>query len=1016
MVRTLITGLLIIAAGTAQAVPSNLYSGLSWRLVGPFRGGRVDAVAGVSGHPATWYFGAVDGGIFKTTDAGVTWKPLFQHEPVASIGALAVAPSNPKVIYAGTGESTIRSGASYGDGVYRSDDGGKTWTHVGLDQTRHIGRILVDPNNPDHVVVAAMGHAWGANAQRGVFVTTDGGKTWKKTLFVDEHTGAVDLARDPGNPSSVFATTWNAERTPWFQYPPQQGAGSAIWHSTDGGNTWHKLPMKGLPQHDVGRIGVAVAPGTHGRRLYAVVSADHSSGENSAGRGSGIYRSDDGGKNWHRVNKESRISGRGWYFGRIYVSPDNPDVVYVPNTSLYRSTDGGRHFTALKGSPNGDDMHCLWIDPRNPHRMIVGADQGASVSLDDGAHWSSWYNQPTAQIYHLSVDNAHPYRIYATQQDSGALRIPSRWYEGVINNRAWITIGAGESGYVFPRPGDPAITYGSGFGGSLSRYDVKSHQTTDISPVPIVPFGASPSQMKYYFPWNTALAVSPFSGKTLYVGAQRLLKSTDAGDRWQPVSPTLTAKSGKADCKGPPTRQDAAACGYSVIYAVAPSPAARGTVWAGTDAGRLWLTRDGGGHWHNVTPPGLGPWSRIDAVEPGAHSPATAYVAVDRHEVDDFAPYIYVTHDAGKHWRKAVDGIPDGDYVHIVRADPKRRGLLYAGTEQGAFVSFDDGKHWQSLQLNLPTVSVRDLRVHDGDLIAGTHGRGIWVLDDIEPLREADSKIASSAAHLFDPQPAKRLRLSQYKGEAVPPEIPHAANPPTGATIDYWLGKAPSGPVTLSIYAADGSLVRHYSSTTKPAQMPAGNFPDYWKSAPVTLPATAGFHRFVWDLRYTPPNTLNPEWGGPAVLHRTPRERQAPLVVPGHYRVVLTVADKHYTSSLTVKPDPSSDASRSEIEARVHAGLAIRDAINRSTRLIRRAREAESAAKQSGHTRRAGEIREALKTTDLVSVNGHLVGLLRTLDGADTPLPQPFVAAATRLEGKVQNASDEIAKLLVPGA
>ena len=1016
MARTLFAGLLLLAASAVQALPQQLYSGLSWRFVGPYRGGRVDAVAGVAGRPGTWYLGAVDGGVFETTNAGVTWQPLFQHEPVASVGAIAVAASDPRIVYVGTGESTIRSDASYGDGMYRSDDGGKTWRHIGLDDTRHIGRVLVDPRDPDRVLVAAMGHAWGANAQRGVFLSSDGGKHWKKTLYVDADTGAVDLARDPDHPDSVYATTWNARRPPWFQYAPQQGPGSAIWHSDDGGETWQKLPMQGLPQSGIGRIGIAVAPDTPGPRLYAVVSAAHiSGGANSAGEASGVYRSDDGGKTWRRINAEARISGRGWYFGRIYVDPKNPDVVYVPNTSLYRSTDGGKHFTAIKGSPDGDDFHCLWIDPADPARMITGADQGASVSLDDGAHWSSWYNQPTAQIYHLAVDDAVPYRIYATQQDSGALAIPSRSWEGIITNRAWVTIGGGESGYIFPQPGNPRIVFGSGFGGSISRYDADSHQGTDVSPVPIVPFGATPAQIKYYFPWNTALAVSPFAPDTLYVGAQVVLRSTDAGDHWAAMSPVLTAKDAEAECKGEPTRADAAACGYSVIYALAPSPQDKNMIWAGTDDGRIWLTTDGS-RWKNVTPPGLGPWSRIDAIEADPGDAATAYAAVDRHGVDDFAPYIYVTHDGGAHWTKIVRGIPAGDYVHVVRADPDRKGLLYAGTEQGVFVSFDDGAHWQPLQLNLPTVSVRDLAIHAGDLVAATHGRGIWILDDIEPLREASAKLAQSAAHLYRPLPAVRFRLSQYNGEAMPPEEPHAANPPTGAIIDYWLGKPPHGPVALAIYAADGSLVRRYSSDTVPAKMPVPNFPAYWEAPPDGLPAQAGLNRFVWDLRYTPPQTLAPAWGGPAVLHRTPRGPGAPLVPPGSYRVVLTVDGKDYSAPLEVRPDPSAGADPATIGVRVRLGLALRDAVDRSTRLIRRARAAAAAAEHSGDAARAKEIRDALAATDLLEANGNLLRLLGSADAADTAPPGPLAAAAKRAMAQVQAASDELAKLLVPGA
>ncbi len=531
----------------------------------------MDAVAGVAGKLNLGYFGAVGGGVFKTTDAGVTWQPLFQHKPVASIGAIGVAASNPQIIYVGTGESTIRSDATYGNGIYRSADGGKTWHHVGLDDSRHIGRLLVDPKNSNRVLVAALGHIWGSNEERGVFLTTDGGVHWKKTLYINAHTGAVDLARDPANPATVYATTWNAERTPWFQYPPQEGPGSAIWHSSDGGETWHRLAMRGLPA-EMGRIGIAVADAHSGPRLYAIVSAGQSAGgANSAGKDSGVYRSDDGGASWKRVNDESRISGRGWYFGRIYADPQNPEVVYVPNTSLYRSTDGGVHFTAIKGSPNGDDMHALWLDPSDPSHMILGTDQSTSLSLDNGAHWSSWFNQPTAQIYHISVDNRVPYWIYASQQDSGALMIPSRGRSGIITNHDWQPVGGGgESGYIFPRKDDPSIIYGSGAGGEISSYNTHTQINTRISPRPSAPFGANPSAAGYYAPWNTAMALSPFDPNSFYAGVNAVVyKTSDAGNHWQAISPALTYQHKSAHCTGAPTRETAAACGYAVVYALA---------------------------------------------------------------------------------------------------------------------------------------------------------------------------------------------------------------------------------------------------------------------------------------------------------------------------------------------------------------------------------------------------------------------------------------------------------------
>ncbi|MDN5865364.1 MAG: hypothetical protein L0I62_09175 [Gammaproteobacteria bacterium] len=1003
--RNLVVFGLIAAAGFAQAMPPALYSGLSWRFVGPYRGGRVDAVAGVAGKANIGYFGAVDGGVFKTTDAGVTWQPLFQHQPVASIGSIAVAPSDPDILYVGTGESTIRSNVTYGDGIWRSADGGKSWQHVGLSDTRHIGRLIVDPNDPDTVLVAAMGHLWGPNEQRGVFRTVDGGRHWTKTLYIDERTGAVDLARDPAHPASVYAVTWNVHRTPWYQYAPVSGAGSAIYHSADGGQSWRKLAMQGLP-NDAGRMGVVVADTHSGPRLYAIVTGTEKGG---------VYRSDDGGEHWTLMNDQERLWGRGWYFGRINVDPYNPEVVYVMNTSLYRSRDGGKHFTAIKGSPNGDDLQRLWIDPANPDHLITTADQGASVSLDGGAHWSPWFNQPTAQIYHISVDDRVPYWIYGKQQDSGALAIPSRAIGGIITNHDWHPVGGGESGYIFAKQGDPNVLYGSGFGGRISRYNQATRLSVNISPVRGGSYIGRPTPDGSYFPWNTAFAPSPFDDETLFAAAQVVFKSTDAGKSWQTISPILTRKDPQADCQGEPTRKTAARCGYSVIYALALSPVKRGVIWAGTDDGLVWRTTDGGKHWENVTPDGMADWSRVDAVAADPHDAASAYLAVDRHQMDDSKPYLYVTHDGGGHWRLAVDGIPAGDYVRVVRADPEREGLLYAGTEQGVFVSFDDGRRWQSLQLNLPTAAVHDLRIHSGDLVAATHGRGIWILDDIEPLREARAQIVHSAVHLYRPRSAWRFRLGLYPAEARPPEVPHAANPPAGAIIDYWLGDKPTAPVTLAIHDSEGKLVRRYSSSTKAQKMPLANFPDYFKSPPNILPADQGFNRFVWDLRYTPPIWPDPYWAGPAVLDRTPRGPLAPLVLPGQYRVVLSVGGKDYRAAFTVRANPNTNTTRAALEANVHFALGLKTQIDRNARRLESARAAVQSARKLHNNGHAEEIESALKRFRLAAVNDRLLGLLRSVSSHDqTPTPALLEAAAT-LRAASRRARDALAVLLVPG-
>jgi photosystem II stability/assembly factor-like uncharacterized protein len=990
----------------AQAVPGRLFGGLSWRFAGPLRGGRVLAVAGIPGQPFTYYFGAVDGGVFKTTDGGATWTPLFQHEPAASIGALAVAPSDPEILYAGTGECAIRSDITYGDGMYRSDDGGKTWRCIGLADTRHIGSVLVSPTDPDTVLVAALGHAYGPNAQRGVFRTTDGGKTWTRTLFINDETGVVDLARDPARPNVVFAAAWNARRTPWFQYAPVEGPGSGVYRSDDGGKTWRKLPMTGLPSKGLGRIGLAVAPGTPGPRVYAVVSA---------GRKGGVYRSDDGGTTWKRTSADPRFLTRGWYFGRIVVDPKNPDVVYVPHISLYRSTDGGAHFKVIKGSPGGDDFHALWIDPDNPARMILGSDQGAAVSVDDGAHWTTWYNQPTAQIYRIATDNAFPYHIYATQQDSGAFAITSRSDTGRITNCSWHSVGGSESGYVIPKPGDPGTIYASGAGGDIMRYDAETRQVTNISPALFIHFWMKPSQVAYNYPWNTALAVSPFHPGTLYVGAQVVFKSTDMGDHWKIISPVLTGREKGAECSGTPTPESASACGYGCIYALAPSPKKDGVLWAGTTDSRVWVTLNGGRRWRNVTPKGLRPWSRIARIEASPFDAETAYIAVDRHRMDDFKSYIYVTHNAGRTWREIDAGIPEGAFVRVVRADPVRRGLLYAGTETGVYVSFNDGLQWQSLQLNLPTASVRDLAVHGDDLIAGTHGRGLWVLDNIAPLRQAIQAKHAGDAYLYKPEAAYRLRLSLYHGEPVPPDEPYAKNPPTGAVIDYVLNTPSKGPVTLAVYDSAGKLVREFSSAAQPPDLPEPHFNTVWRAPFEKLPAAQGFHRFVWDLRYTPPKTLHPRWGWSTVPHGARWGHTSPLVLPGVYRVVLKVDGKSYARLLTVKADPRVKAARAVLETQVSLGLEIRDAADSALGLLQRAEAEARRAAKSGNKARASQIRSFVKTLKIAEARGKLLGLLRSIESADTAPSEPVAAAARKLLKELKSAQSKLGGRLKAG-
>ncbi|HEX4628666.1 MAG TPA: glycosyl hydrolase, partial [Gemmatimonadales bacterium] len=888
-------GLLTLVAGAAapapaQTIPPTAYGALRWRLIGPHRGGRVLAVAGVPGDPATFYFGAVGGGVWRSQNAGVTWEPLFDSQPVASIGALAVAPSDASVIYVGTGEAAIRSDITYGAGVYKSTDGGLHWRAVGLVDTRHIGKILVDARNPDVVLVAALGHAYGPNPERGVFRSTDGGRTWTKVLYKDPDTGAIDLAADPVDPQVVYAALYQARRTPWEQYPPDEGPGSGLYKSTDRGATWAPLTGHGLPAGPLGRIGLAVgASGRGSARVYALIGA--------ATGGGGLYRSDDGGATWQLAGNDPRLTSRNWYFCRVTVDPTNPDVVYVPNVALLKSTDGGKSFTVLKGQPGGDDYHELWVDPRGPQRMIVGSDQGAVISLDGGRTWSSWYNQPTGQFYHVVTDDAFPYRVYGAQQDAGTAGIASRSDYGEITFRDWTPVGAGESGYLAPDPLDADIVYGGDTYGGVHRFDRVTGQSQDISPWPISTFGLPMPRRKYRFTWTSPLVFDRVDRHALYLGAQMVLRSIDGGLHWEAISPDLTGAAVRpptAD-SGPTTVANAAARGYGVVYTIAPSPRAAGLLWVGSDDGRIHRTADGGRHWRDVTPPGLLPWSAVNLLEASPFDTAAAYAAVDRHRLDDFAPYVYRTRDSGAHWTRADLGIAGGGaYVQAIRADPVRPGLLYAGTEIGVYVSFDDGDHWQSLQLNLPTASVRDLAVQGRDLVAATHGRSFWILDDLTPLRQLSDSVVRAPAHLFAPAPAIRLRRSVSNDTPLPPEEPHGTNPPAGAVIDYWLQSAASSVVTLEIRDRAGDLVRRFASDERaapPAEpSPPPQFADEWLPRSEPLTTGAGLNRFIWDLRYAPPPVARVSYSIAAIAGQgTVAEPQGPLVVPGEYEVRLSV-------------------------------------------------------------------------------------------------------------------------------
>ncbi|HJU08379.1 MAG TPA: hypothetical protein VJ727_07865 [Rhodanobacteraceae bacterium] len=866
----------VARAAASNASRNSPFGDLHWRLIGPFRAGRTLAVTGVPGQPRHFYFGSVNGGVWETNDTGRTWNPIFDSQDVGSIGAIAVAPSNPNVIYVGSGEADMRSDIAQGKGMYKSVDAGKSWSKIGLTDTQQIGMIRVDPRDPNRVFVAALGHPYGPNAQRGVFRSLDGGNSWKKVLGPNDDTGAIDLIFKPGDANTIYASLWQTRRPPWNVYPPSNGPGSGLYKSTDGGEHWTQL-TNGFASKHVGRIGIAISDAAPDR-IYAVVDADDG----------GLYRSDDAGAHWKKTSSDPRIWQRGWYFGQITADPKNPDRVYAMNTIELRSDDGGKTFLPVKGDPTGDDYHELWIDPNDPDRQIMGVDQGTIITVNGGKTWSSWFNQPTAQLYHVSTDNRFPYRVYGAQQDSGAVGIPSRApYNDRISMEQFHEVTAGgESGMIAPDPDDPDIVYG----GTVDKLDLKTEQTRSVDPTL-----ADPDI--YRHTWTLPLAFNAKDHRVLYFGNQKLWRTDDGGEHWSAISPDLSRED-----PGVPANLDAVTAADNlhqgarrgVVYAIGSSPLDEKLLWVGTDDGLIWRTGDEGAHWDNVTPKALTPWSKVGIIEPSHFDANSAYAAIDRHRLGDRRPYIYRTHDGGITWSLIVSGIRDGDFVNVVREDPARKGLLYAGTELGMYVSFDDGDHWQPLQQNLPRTSVRDIDVHGDDLVIATHGRGFWIMDDVSALRQMDGK--TSATRLFKPAVAVRVRPSEFTGTPLPRDEPTAENPPWGAYIDYELAGAPRKPVELSIYDANGKLVRHYSSAEQPKKPDLSkiNMTADWMRTPSALQAAPGLHRFVWPLRYAPP----------AALADDDPYKDGVWAPPGSYTVALTVDGKTFKQPLTVIADP----------------------------------------------------------------------------------------------------------------
>ena len=963
--------LLLAGAAAAQPFSESLFSEMRWRMIGPFRGGRTVAASGIPGNTNVFYVAANNGGVWKTTDAGRVWAPVFDDQPTGSIGVLAVAPSSPDTLYVGSGEGLQRPDLSVGDGIYKSTDAGKTWRHLGLRDAQQIAGLAVHPRDPERVYAAVLGHPYGANAERGVFRSLDGGKTWTKVLYEDENTGASAVALDPGNPDVVYAVLWAARQGPW-ENGSWQGPESGLFKSIDGGTTWKKL-VNGLPTFadGLGRIGFSVSP-VDSRRIYATVDA--------APAKAGIYVSDDAGENWTRTNGETRVWGRGGDFAEVRAHPKNRNEVWAANTSTYRSTDGGKTFTPVKGAPGGDDYHTIWFHPENPDVILLAADQGATISVNGGATWSSWYNQPTAQMYHVSTDDRFPYWVYGGQQECGSVGIASRGDHGAIGSRDWHPVGAEEYGYIAPDPLDPDVVYG----GKLSRFRHSTGDVQDVSPAPL--------RGKYRFVRTAPAVFSPADPHVLFYAGNVLFRTTNGGRSWDVVSPDLSRET--ADVPESigvyRTPEMAKQARRGVIYTVAPSRKDVNVIWAGTDDGLIHRTEDGGKTWANVTPPALTAWSKVSLIEASPFDGLTAYAAVNRFRLDDLTPHVFRTHDGGKTWKKIVNGLPR-DPVNAVREDAARKGLLYAATERMVHVSFDDGENWQPLRLNMPATSIRDLVIHGDDLVVATHGRGFWILDDVTPLRQIGqvgqigAKSAADAPFLYAPQTAVRVRRSRYTDTPLPPEEPVGQNPPDGAILDYVLAARPAAPVTLEILDAKGALVRRFASDDAPEPLVEPLVvPAHWVRPPRVLPAAPGMHRFVWDLRLPPPGVLEHEYPISAIPGDTPKEPLGPFVLPGTYSVRLTVDGKVITRTLTVKMDPRVAMSDADLAAQFALLQRITGALARLD-----ARGVKTAERRH---------------RDRASLEEELLGVYGIVERADDPPTAQATLAVAELEKRVDAA------------
>jgi len=999
---------LALPAAVVTAQETSTMPDLHWRMIGPFRGGRTRAAAGVPDQPNVFYIGQVNGGVWKSNDYGRTWHPIFDHEDTQSIGAIAVAPSNDNIVYVASGEGLHRPDLSVGDGMYRSDDAGKTWTHLGLRQGEQIPAIAIDPTNADVVFAAVLGHPYGPNEERGIFRTEDGGKTWKKVLYKDQWTGGSDVVIDPKNPQVVYACLWEDTLGPWEDGNQYSGTHGGLFKSTDGGNTWKQL-TKGLPE-GLEQINVAVAP-SDPQRLYATMQAKVAGGGGyTVPHGLYVYRSDDGGESWRKITDDPRPEMKigGGDLSIPVVDPKDEDTVYVTSIVTVRSTDGGKTWISLRGAPGGDDYQNLWINPLNPDILLLVSDQGAVISVNKGQTWGSWYNQPTAQLYHVAATSDFPYAVCAGQQESGSVCIRTRGNDGEITFRDWHPVGIIEYGYAAPDPLHPEIVYGAGRT-EVSRHNMITGETQNVTPLPVREKG-------YRADRTEPILFSPVDPHTMYYAANRLFKTTDYGHTWETISPDLSREHTGQPASLQPLPQAQQDERRGVIYAVAASYKTTQTIWAGTDDGLVWITRDGGANWTQITPPGLTPWSKIAQIDASRFDDDTAYVAVNRERIDDMKPYAFRTHDGGKTWQSISEGLDAP--VNAVRADPVQKGLLYAATELGVWVSFDDGDHWKPLEYNLPHTSMRDLLVKDDDLVVATHGRSFWVLDDIEPLRELAAE--SQAPMLFKPADAWRVRRSEYTDTPMPPDEPMGKNPPVGAPIDYDLPTAAQN-VTLQILDSDGKVLRTYSShdpvTPTPEELKTELIPPYWPLRHGPMPVTAGMHRWVWDLRSTTP--ISTRYGYPisAVPYRTPLQPQGPLVVPGTYTVKLTVDGKSETEPVTVKMDPRVHTSQDELVALHSAQMAMANTLSGAAQADLDAHAVEEQLNAPGNADLASQVaqyKEALEKvlrgdptqhrSGVDEVTGEAGQVYGELEGADGVPTEALTAAATHVEQEEQAA------------